>query len=121
MIDLKRILNDTLAECREDHVGLWSILWQVRAAGVAEGPERMETTLALVGELLPESGIVAGQFEETAEGRHVFRLWKISPEETVRRIRREWRELGREPSGGDIVWFTSREFLSDLIDPATVK
>lgn len=115
MIEYGQILEWILLECREDHVGLWSVLWHVRWAGILDESERMDTTLALVSELLSKDDIVAGQFEKIAEDKWVFHIWKMSPEEIVRRIKAEWIQLGHDPTLGDIVWFTTNTFDSTII------
>jgi hypothetical protein len=33
--------------------------------------------------------------------------WNLSAEQAIERIRREWDQLGGEPTIGDIVWFVS--------------
>jgi hypothetical protein len=40
------------------------------------------------------------------DGRH-FVPWDLPPDQAVKRIEQEWAVLGREPTIGEIAWFTS--------------
>jgi hypothetical protein len=92
----KRILE----ACREDHVGLWEF---IRIVSRQVEPQRVrQVTLGLIGKLLEEGRIRAG--EPTRDGR-AFVPWNLSPGESVSRIEFEWRKLRRDPHLGEIVWF----------------
>lgn len=107
MTTLEQVREDVLAECADDYVGLWSILWQIRyRTGEAEAIVRRRQTLELVRSLL-ESGRVQAGFP-TPDGA-AFRPWTLSPAEAVARIAAEWDALDREPNIGEIVWFTTPE------------
>jgi hypothetical protein len=117
MIDLKRLKRDILREGDEDHVGLWSIIWQIRhELNDEEYPRREEdradpgevrsVTLRLLQDLL-QDGLVKAGFP-TPDGRG-FEPWSLEPHEVIRRINSEWDALGREPNIGEIVWFTATE------------
>jgi hypothetical protein len=117
MIDWNQLKRNVLAECKDDYVGLWSILWQLRYVlnggtyplqedDRADPADVRSLTLKLVREFL-ESGLVqAGS--PTSDGRG-FQPWLLSPSEAIARIDSEWEALGREPNIGDIVWFTTTE------------
>jgi hypothetical protein len=100
------IVKEFAYECAEDFVGLWSIVWKVRSVrpGLAEA---REATLEIVRALLDPGQIVAGQMVE----ERGFVRWHESPNDAVRRIRREWVALGREPNLGDIVWFVRLDIV----------
>lgn len=107
MSDLNQLKADLLVECKDDHVGLWTLIKCVRLdLGVTDPAEVRRVTLELVVEFL-ESGLVQAGFP-TADGRG-FKRWDLSPEQVVARIEHEWDALGREPNIGDIVWFTTTE------------
>ena|SRR5712692_735747 len=117
MVDLNRLKRDVLAECREDYVGLWSIIWRLRYAlngetyplredDRADPSEIRRLTLQLVQELL-ESGLVQAGLP-TPDGKE-FRPWPLTTREAITRINSEWNTLGREPNIGDLVWFTTTE------------
>ena len=94
------VAQDVIAECGDDYVGLWSIVRRVRTAGVTSYPQLRTTTISLLNDLLRQGKIVAGQFRNK-----LFEQWHESREEIMERIEREWIDLGREPTIGDIVWF----------------
>jgi hypothetical protein len=117
MIDLNGLKSEVLKECKEDHVGLWSIIWRIRYAlnnGEYPSPEGdradplevRRLTLRLVQELLEAGLLQAGS--PTPDGRG-FEPWSLGPRETLARIESEWDALGREPNIGEIVWFTATE------------
>ncbi|MGA2282930.1 MAG: hypothetical protein ABSH07_04495 [Candidatus Dormibacteria bacterium] len=93
-------------ECRDDYVGLWSVLWRVRQRPVLSVSPALqrEATLELVARLLDEApGAVAGQFTLDT---HEFQVWSGPTDQIVERIAREWNAMDRELIGGDIVWLT---------------
>ena len=123
MSDLTTITQDFLAECDEDYVGLWSLVTKIRRAGAAEGSNILKTTLALLTPLLSDKKIVAGGFvrddkfhASPLEG-YEFHQWNMPPREVIAKIEEEWTKLGRDPSGGEIVWFTAA--VGDSKQPTT--
>ena len=111
MSDLTTITRDFLAECHEDYVGLWSLVTKLRCAGAAEDSNILKRTLALLAPLLSDNKIVAGGFvrddkfhASPLEG-YEFHQWNMPPQEVITRIEEEWTKLGRDPDGGEIVWF----------------
>lgn len=105
MVDLDALKQDALAECEEDHVGLWSIVWTVRRhLPQADSRQVRQTTMKLLEDLLREGSIEAGT--PSPNGRD-FKSWNLPAEAVIERIDAEWDRLGREPNIGEIVWFTS--------------
>ena len=100
--------NYLLAECKEDFVGLWGLVKDIREAEDVEPSAVRETTLGLLCRLLSQDKIVAGEFDEVKPNEYVFRRWEMTPNEIVIRIGNEWSKLGRDPGLGEIVWFTAR-------------
>jgi hypothetical protein len=99
------LLDDILDECEDDHVGLWSVVKEVRnVMGRAHSARRKAVTLELLRFLLTRHLIEAGF--PTPDGKG-FDPWTLSPDETIDKIAKEWGKLGRDPSGGEIVWFTA--------------
>jgi hypothetical protein len=98
--------RDFLAECQDDYVGLWSVLKRLRRAMPPQSfLEERNTTLGLLKQLLEDGKIMVGDLSE-AKG---FQEWSLSPTEAIGRIADEWSKLGRDPTIGDIAWFTSRD------------
>lgn len=94
-----------LEECKDDHVGLWSVIFDVKTTFKDKNPVKVkEITLQVIKDLLDAKLIVAGF--PTKDGRN-FEAWDYSTEEIISRISSEWDALGTEPNLGDIVWFTS--------------
>jgi hypothetical protein len=113
MNDLTTVAQEFLTECREDYVGLWSLVKRIRHAGAADDSNILKTTLDLVLPFLSEGAIIAGQFARDGEVHatpfegYEFHQWKMPTHEVIAKIDAEWKELGREPNIGEIVWFTS--------------
>ena len=99
---LEQLLDDFLKEAQEDHVGLWAVLWVLKSKFPGNSPNELQSkTISLIERML-ERGAVAGMFVAKS-----FQPWNDqNPRSVGARIRREWRELGREPDIGDIVWLT---------------
>jgi hypothetical protein len=97
--------EDMLSECRADYVGLWEFLWEARRLmpEADQDPVRA-AALDLIRELLEAGQIVAG---DPTSDRSRFVSWNLSVPETMDRIKTELAELGRDPVGGEIVWFTT--------------
>lgn len=109
MIDLNPIKSELMAECRDDHVGLWAILNSVRDRfePIAD-TESHRVVIDIIRDLLASGRIGAGQFAAIGS-EWVFDFWPLSPDETVERINREWDSLGRDPIPGEVVWLTALE------------
>jgi hypothetical protein len=101
------LLSSLTAEFEDDHVGLWSVVRQVRRAFPDDRPEDIRTkTLALIWFLLQMGSIEAGF--PTRDGRG-FEPWGIKPFGVVTRIASKWKNPEQGPKIGDIVWFTRQE------------
>ncbi len=101
----KEILEGILRECKEDFVGLWVILWEVKNEYPQKSAEEQrDVAMDLVKTLLEDDEIVVGQFTKDRQ----FLPWNLSQEQAFAKIKEEWAQLGAEPSLGDIAWFTSR-------------
>lgn len=105
MTTLEAIRDDLLAECSEDHVGVWSVLWEVRErVGTADPLVLRGLTLEVIRSLLDTRAVQAGMF--TPDGNR-FVAWALPPEQVVREIQRQWIALGRDPNIGDIAYLTA--------------
>jgi hypothetical protein len=91
-----------LGYCADDYTGLWLIVAELRDRSGGAIDDR--GILDILYGLLKEGQIQAGF--PTHDGRG-FEPWPSSPEETISRIEREWRQLGREPDIGEIVWLNA--------------
>ncbi len=101
-VDLRTHL---LAECKEDEVGLWYIIKNVRRdLKLKDAAEVRRITLELIKELLESGNVQAGYYAPDESG---FEPWSIPVDEIIRRINEAWNKLGREPNIGDIVIFRS--------------
>lgn len=98
---MKTLEELIIDECEVDDVGLWEIV-KLAEELVAPGSIR-EQVLVVVRSLLENGHIVAEDFH-TDRG---WSLWVTSADETADRIIREWTALGRAPTLGEIVWFTT--------------
>ena len=83
-------------------MGLWWFADDVRAVvGDLSEEEICEITLNIIYPLLLENKL----FPVTLFEDGSYSVWKEGAETTIARIRREWLDLGREPTIDDIVWF----------------
>lgn len=100
----RQILEDVLAECRDDYVGLWSIVRKVKN-WKKDASQILSATMSIVDELLRNHDVVAGTFEQAT-----FCIWSQPIESILRKVEGEWRALGRDPDIGEIVWFKSADY-----------
>jgi hypothetical protein len=99
------VLENLVAECHEDHVGLWVVLNAARYdLGASTSAEVRTTTLQLVRNLLEDQGMQVGY--PTPDGKG-FVSWNMSADAAIRRIEQEWSALGRDPNIGEVAWFTA--------------
>jgi hypothetical protein len=106
MNTVKEVRDDFLAESHDDYVGLWSLIWRFENGMGETRPKRIRSlTISLLKELLKQGLIKAGM----PNARGEFEEWRDSSDKIIKRIAREWDQLGREPKIGDIVWFTTTE------------
>ena len=102
-----KIRKSLIIECSEDHVGLWSIIWEFREIALEKSTlKRRQKTMSLVKQLLEEELIQAGILD-LSNGQ--FQKWKLPTHEIISKIEKEWDNLGREPNIWEIVWFTATE------------
>jgi hypothetical protein len=99
---IEQIERDFLAECRDDYVGLWSLVRRFRDRGL-EASKIVDATILMLHRLLEANQIVAGTFTGTE-----FRVADIPVARLMAKIRQDWAQLGRDPQIGEIAWFTSR-------------
>ncbi len=93
--------------CTEDHVGLWLIVNHVRERFPdSSAQEIRQITLGVLDELL-EKGIIQAGFP-TPDGRS-FEPWTTPAADTISRIEDAWEALHRDPTIGEVVWFTTPE------------
>ena len=87
----RRLKSEVLVAGLDDYVALWEIAFDAeRNAALETVSELLEEGLAVAGTPTPDGG---------------FEVADESPQETVRRVGREWDELGRAPDVGESsVW-----------------
>lgn len=98
------LVDQFLAEAKEDLVGLWEIAREVHQRAGTSG-DVVEDTLALIRELVSR-GLQVGDPPYSATGYHPWT--DQNPDRIVSRIRQEWLALGRMPDIPDIAWFGRR-------------
>jgi hypothetical protein len=103
MTAIDRLIQDMIDEAQIDEVGLWLIVAMLRDDfGLQQPAERRDQALTVVQKML-ESGRVSSWRLDVRKGQWV--PWSTSIPEMVQEIRREWEELGRDPSTREIVVF----------------
>ncbi len=107
MKEFSQLHRQILTLCAEDHLGLWFAMTPVENVfEKANSDEIRRRTLEILYDLLKLDLIQAGF---PAEDGRSFKTWGLSPDETIQRINQEWDVLGRDPTIGEIVWFTTTE------------
>jgi hypothetical protein len=100
---LDSLKQGLLAECADDHVGLWSVIRDVEEAFLEDDAAAIrERVLALLQELLMAQEIQAGFPTPDGQG---FRPLRLAPEKVLARIEAEW-PVGQRPTVGEGLWFT---------------
>ena len=93
-----------LAECQEDHVGLWWIVNEVKNSFPSFSPQEVHSKVVeLLRKILAVPGIKAGF--PTPNGKN-FEAWQLAPEQVIEKVQVEWAALGRDPTLGEVAWFT---------------
>lgn len=102
MHNASSLTQSILAECEDDHVGLWSVIRDVEKS-YPDGDEAglRDYVLSILAELLRNRKIKAGF--PTSKGR--FRSLRSTPDKIILRIEKEW-PIGRRPKIGEGLWFT---------------
>jgi|APGre2960657505_1045072.scaffolds.fasta_scaffold31731_2 hypothetical protein len=100
------VFEGILQECHVDYVGLWEIVWQLNHVKM-EKSKIFEVTMTIIERLLADGIIIAGNFDTRVDDN--FHEWQMPVEEIIAKIKHDWMKLGREPTGGDIVWFTAKD------------
>jgi len=108
MATIQSVKQDLLAECEEDHIGLWSVVKEV-ADSIPTTDEAVlrHQVLTLLFDLLRSRKIKAG-FPTESGG---FRPFRAAPFKVILRIEKEW-PAGRRPKIGEGLWFTSAKKAS---------
>ena len=112
---------DILAYCNDEPCYLAFIIGIINDYINLENNEQLKV-LKIIEELLNEKLIIAG----LPEGDNwIFTPWKDNVKEIIKKIKKEWDELNREPSLWDIVWFDitpkGKEVLKELLKTVKFK
>src|SRR5438046_591271 len=100
---LESLKQSILAECEEDHVGLWSVIRDVEEAfPKSDEVVIRDRVVALLQELLLAHEIQAGFPDPDGRG---FRPLRIAPDKVLARIEADW-PVGHRPTIGQGLWFT---------------
>ena len=101
------IVDGFLAECGDDYVGLWSLIWDVKNyAPNVSGLDMRIHVLELLKKLLEDGKIVVG----STSGEGEFIEWSSQANKSIEVIENAWLELNREPNIGEIAWFTTPDY-----------
>ncbi|AKF11435.1 hypothetical protein [Sandaracinus amylolyticus] len=99
------LLASLVASAEDGAIGLWLIVAVVKnvRAQIAEGAEDQarEAVLSLIREALRQRVLVVGSHDDG------FDAWHVSPDDAVKRIDKEWSDLGRDPIPGEIATFVT--------------
>lgn len=89
-----------------DYAGIWQLLTYLRPSASDQSSGSNENHLraaamSCLRDVLERDLVEAGA--ATSDGGFV--PWDLPPEAAVARIEREWEELGRTPTIGELAWF----------------
>ena len=105
MHHLESIKSDLLAECEDDHVGLWSVVRYVEdELPGADDATLREATIELLYDLLKAGQIEAGFPDSNGVD---FHPWPFSADAVIERIKSLWNREGPRPKPGEFAWFTT--------------
>jgi hypothetical protein len=100
--EIARIANAILEESKTDIVGLWAILWEVRAAFPnITSAEARTVSLSVLAHVL-SMGVEVGNFVAGGD----FQLWDLDQASALRRIEELWSDPERELNLDDNVWLS---------------
>lgn len=102
MPTLSNLERLTLVRCADDHTGLWEIIRDVRSSLPDATAGEIQTKTLEILESLLQQGLIQAGF---SLGRK-FDPWLFSVRDTLDRIRTEWDAHGRDPSLGEVAWFS---------------
>jgi len=103
----QELLDELIAEAKADEVGLWLIVSTLsRQFGITDSKAIKVVTLQCIDQLLRTGHVIAGYYSRSGPK---ITAWQLDVDDTLTRIAREWDELGREPTIGDIVVFVGTE------------
>jgi hypothetical protein len=107
--EVKRVLVE---EAQTNTVGPWVLVGVVSDVAPTLPPEQArEAILNAVREALAEERVVPGDFVDKDDDTYAFVPWRLSVDEAMARIRRDWIALGREPNPGEVAWFVDPHLL----------
>lgn len=103
MRTLEQIVKDFIVEAKQDNIGLWRVVNAVQhETGEVDSSGVRSDSLRVIEGLLNHGLEVMDYYQG--------RGWEKWPEKDrhsiLARIEREWIALGRDPSLGDICWFS---------------
>jgi hypothetical protein len=102
------LLSTLLSEAKHDYIGLWEVTKKVRLLNPNLPPDAVRSrTLQLVTEMLT-NGFLAVDLLPSG-GCQPWENQNLP--EILECIEAKWRELGREPNIGDVVWFSTKQKL----------
>src|SRR5438128_8532537 len=105
MPDLEAMKRDLIAECRDDHVGLWSVIRYVEDEFPGESPARIrKITLEVLYDLLRSGQIEAGFPDSNGVD---FHPWPFPADAVIEQIKQKWPQQGPRPNVDEVAWFTS--------------
>ena len=97
--------DDYIIEGTEDYVGLWQIIGRFRRKFPQANPQEIKLmTLETTRGILETGFMEIGMFEYVDQNNLEYQIWNLDIESIINRIEREWDELGRIPSLGEIAW-----------------
>jgi len=99
---IDKIAEGVLNELEEDYVGIWSIVKEIRCH-IKEDSLVLDTTLGVVKKILESGNVFAGKFYD-----ETFRGIDAPIDVVLSKIVRDWKELGRDPDIGEIIWFADK-------------
>lgn len=108
------IVRDLRSECDVDIVGLWEVCAAVDQAGTP-APARRLAVLSICEVLVDDPDIRCALCHDGA-----FHVWPAGRDQAIERIATGYDAHRGAPDIGDVVYFATRRYLLDLIEPPVV-
>ena len=97
--------EDLIIEGTEDEIGLWEVIHDIKSQyPEIKPPEIKSMTLEAIREILETGFMKIATYGYVDNQEPPYEIWDLDIDSIVRRLEKEWDELGREPIIADIAW-----------------
>lgn len=102
---IEGVIDELVIRGADDWVHASEVAWLVRGLAQAGSGDAPSAAFRLILQVINRGLMIPGDIK-TGSG---FVAWHLDAAESLRRIEREWRKLGRDPKAGEVVWLANTE------------